>query len=275
MVLSNVVIILILVLFGLCLGSFANALVWRVHAQESSKSKKLSILRGRSMCPSCKHELSAADLIPVFSWVILKGRCRYCRASIHWQYPLVEILTAGLFVFSYLYWPYGFDGIGVVQFSLWLVFVTGFMALAIYDLRWMILPDRIIYPLIGLATGQVALLTIAASDPSKLFQAALGCLFSSGIFYLVFQVSGGKWIGGGDVKLGLVIGLIIGGAVHSLLMLFIASLLGTLVAVPLALSKKHKTRLVPFGPFLITATVIVYIFGSSLVLWYEKQFLGM
>src|SRR4051812_7602742 len=99
----------ILVVLGLCFGSFVNALVWRIHeqAEQGSKKKpnksyidKLSIRKGRSMCPHCRHELKALDLLPVVSWLALRGKCRYCGKPISVQYPLVELLTACLFVTS-------------------------------------------------------------------------------------------------------------------------------------------------------------------------------
>src|SRR5260221_566501 len=105
--------IVALILLGLTFGSFINALVWRLHKQneDSAKEQKvpnLSIATGRSMCPNCYHELAAKDLIPVLSWLSLGGKCRYCRQPISWQYPLVELLTAGLFTVSYIYWPWAF-----------------------------------------------------------------------------------------------------------------------------------------------------------------------
>src|SRR3954465_436221 len=103
-------IIAVLVVLGLCLGSFVNALVWRLHEQEEGGSKKaaakkLSIIKGRSMCPHCKHALKPIDLIPVISWLSLRGKCRYCSKPISIQYPIVELSTALLFVVSYIWWP--------------------------------------------------------------------------------------------------------------------------------------------------------------------------
>lgn len=266
---------LILVLLGLCFGSFVNAVVWRIHQQETvkKKQKNLSILNGRSMCPSCKHQLSALDLIPILSWLTLGGKCRYCRKSIPWQYPVVELGLAIVFVVSYIYWPFSLSGLGIVEFAIWLVMLIGFMVIFVYDLRWMIIPDRVILPLIILAMFFVVVLCIDSASLRPALDAIVGVLIASGLFYALFQLSGGKWIGGGDVKLGIVIGLIIGGALPAVLVLFIASLLGTFVSIPLLVSGSGRKKKIPFGPFLVIATVIVFIFGQVLIDWYQTKIL--
>lgn len=271
-------IILVLVILGLCLGSFVNALVWRLHEQATLKNKKvpkqLTISQGRSMCPDCKHQLGFWDLLPVISWLTLRGKCRYCHKPISWQYPLVEVLTAGLFVFSYVFWPFGWEAAGIFQFAVWLVMLVGFMAMAVYDTRWQILPSKIIYPLGILAFIQVVVLTIVNREPKELLIAAAGVVCLGGLFYALFQLSDGKWIGGGDVRLGVVLGLLVGGPGNAILVLFFASALGTIVSLPSLLQKKSALkRRVAFGPFLLLATVIVYLFGSSLINWYKQRFL--
>lgn len=265
----------ILGLLGLCFGSFTNAVVWRIHEQDTKKTKdkKLSILTGRSMCTSCKHELHVHDLIPVFSWLSLGGRCRYCKKNISWQYPVVELLTSLIFIGSYAFWPISFDSIGIFQFCLWLVFVIGFMVLAVYDLKWMILPNRVVYPMIMLGGVYVLGSCLILKSTLPLSQAFFGVLIASGLFYILFQISRGKWIGGGDVKLGIAIGLIIGGAAQALLVLFIGSLLGSLVSIPILISGGGRKKKIPFGPFLILATIIVYIFGATITDWYLNTFL--
>ncbi len=271
-------VILLLIALGLCLGSFVNALVWRLHEQDKPKKKQtkanLSIATGRSVCPHCTHALGFFDLIPVFSWLSLRGKCRYCEQPISWQYPIVELLTAALFVLSYVVWPYGFDPSGIFQFAVWLLFSTGFMALIVYDLKWMLLPDRIVAPLTALVIVQVVLLAVWQGNPQLVLGAVWGVLCLAGLFYVLFQVSGGKWIGGGDVKLGIVLGALVGGPLNSIAVLFIAACLGTICAAPLLLTdKKAFGKRLPFGPFLIVATIIVYLFGQTIVGWYKRQFL--
>jgi prepilin signal peptidase PulO-like enzyme (type II secretory pathway) len=271
--------IVALVLLGLCFGSFVNALVWRVHELETkrklTKAQKslLSPFTGRSMCVHCRHELAWYDLLPVVSWLSLRGRCRYCGKKID-DNPLVEALTAGLFVGSYLVWPYGLDLHGYVLFGIWLVFLIGFMALTVYDLRWMELPNKIVYPLIGLAVIQVCLRALEGDAPDVIAGALLGFLVIGGLFYGLFQLSGGKWIGGGDVKLAFMIGPLVGGAPQSVMVIFLASVVGTLISLPLLAKQSLRvTSRIPFGPFLLLATIIVYLYGEDILDWYTRGLL--
>lgn len=278
-------IIVTLILLGLCFGSFVNALVFRLHEQSKqskAKGRKLkarnhsdqdfSILKGRSMCVHCHHGLAWYDLLPVISWISLKGKCRYCKKQISLQYPVVELVTAALLVASYLYWPYNFDLLGVVLLGFWCVFLTLFVAMAVYDLRWMLLPNTLTFAVTILAVMQVFLHALLTKDFMVLTEAVYGLLSVGGLFYVLFQVSSGKWIGGGDVKLGFAIGLLAGGFVKGLLLLFIASLVGTVVVLPTLGAKGQKLKKrIPFGPFLIVATIFVYLFGQRIIDWYSTQ----
>lgn len=277
-------VILILIIIGLCVGSFVNALVWRIHEQEAENTKQkpnakylksLSVLKGRSICPNCKHGLGKRDLIPIFSWISLKGRCRYCKKSISVQYPLVEASTALLFIFSYIFWPFKFVDWEVIIFILWLMMCTGFMALIVYDFKWKILPDKIIFPLyiIGIA---MALLRLQQTDNlwAGVINLILASLTGGGIFYILFQVSKGKWIGGGDVKLGFLLGLMVSTPAKSILLIFVASILGCVASLSLIKSGKLGLKsTIPFGPFLIFGAIITILFGTSIIDWYQSLFL--
>lgn len=289
--------ILILLVLGLCLGSFVNAFVWRHYQKEfapqeraeakaTKKAKKsaqtdeltaeqLSIIRGRSMCTHCHHELAAKDLIPVVSYLWLRGKCRYCGARIE-DSPLAELLTPLLFVVSYIFWPLSLQGQGLVSFIFWLVFLVGFAALIVYDLRWFLLPHSIVVPLTGLALLQVVLeATLYHGGLESLLHAFWGALVIGGLFFTLYRLSNEKWIGGGDITLGILLGLLVGGPANALLLVFVASLLGTLVAIPilLLLRKPIRTTHLPFGPFLILAAVIVMLFGKQTIDWYVGHFL--
>lgn len=266
----------VLGLLGVCIGSFINALVWRVHEQTRSNKKKndadLSILKGRSMCPHCRHGLAAIDLIPVISWLLLKGRCRYCRASISPQYPVIEVLTGLLFVFSYAAWPAYLSGYMWVQFVCWLLLLTLLIALTVYDLRYMLLPNRLVAAAavpVGLWTAIDALLVRQNLTP--FIEAAVGLAAFGGLFYVLFQVSQGKWIGGGDVKLGFVLGAWLADPLLSLLAIFLASLTGTMIAGVISLRKPltKQTRL-PFGPMLIFGFFVSFLFGAQFIATYNQ-----
>lgn len=275
-------VIALLVVLGLCFGSFVNALVWRVHEQEAESHKKrpdkkylrrLSMRKGRSMCSECHHELAAKDLIPLVSWLTLRGKCRYCHKLIA-DSPLVEVLLPVLFVASYVWWPADLTGVQLWLFGLWLVLLVGLVALLVYDMKWLLLPNRMLYPLFVVAGVAAVLKIIAADQP---FEAVLsliaGVAIGGGIFYLLFQVSNGKWIGGGDVRLGWLLGLVAATPGRSLLFIFLAAFTGSLVSVPLmARGSLKRTSVVPFGPFLIIGAIIVQLFGSDILGWYQRMF---
>lgn len=256
-------VILLLAVIGLAFGSFVNALVWRLHESRDW-------IRERSECPHCHHILAVEDLIPVVSWLLLAGRCRYCKAKID-DSPLVELAVPALFVASYIWRPVALDsGAAIFEFGLWLVFLVGFVALAVYDLRWLLLPNVIVFPLMGLAVLQVLSSWLASGGSAReVLSAALGVAVISGLFYLIFTISHGKWVGFGDVKLGVILGLLAGSPARAALLLFVASLLGTLVALPMVVSgKANRKSLLPFGPLLIIGLVVVQLWGGDIIDWY-------
>lgn len=268
-------IILVLIAFGLCLGSFVNALVWRTYKVSNARSKaakqKYSIVSGRSMCVHCKHELAATDLVPVFSWLALRGKCKYCRVGISWQYPAVELATAGLFVASYVFWPVPVIGYQVVSFCLWLATMVVMMAMSVYDIRWKELPDGLNVVLGAIIHVELLLALLFSGLGLRSFGASLlAGLLCFSFFWVLFQVSKGNWIGGGDVKLGFALGVIAGDPLQVFLLIFIASLLGTVISLPVIVRYGvRKAPQIPFGPYLLGAAVIVHLFGTDLVSWYK------
>jgi leader peptidase (prepilin peptidase)/N-methyltransferase len=280
-------IIVALVVFGLCLGSFVNALVWRLHAQTALRSKqrptkadlqqvkKLSIANGRSVCMSCGHKLEVKDLIPVVSWIMLRGRCRYCNSKIP-DTPIAELLVPVLFVVSYTWWPYVLTGVGhIALFVVWLACLVLFVALALYDLWWYLLPDRLVASLVISALAFRCLIASIApgGHVTVLLGGLWGVLLLAGLFYLLFTVSQERWIGGGDVKLAVALGLLAGGPLNSLFLLFTASAGGTVVSLPLLVAgRSWRGVRIPFGPFLLAATVVAVLFGPSVTGWYSGLF---
>ncbi|HMS30983.1 MAG TPA: prepilin peptidase [Candidatus Saccharibacteria bacterium] len=272
--------IIIVSLFGLALGSFVNALVWRMREQEKAgkkgfKKPELSIVNGRSMCVHCKHELAWYDLVPVFSWLTLGGTCRYCKKTISWQYPVVELLVGALAVSSLMFWPYETSSaLEWLMFVTWVIGLVPLVALVIYDLRWMIMPTSLIYVFDVLAVIFVTLLAISTKSWDVASSAVIGSIVIGGFFWIMYQISNGKWIGGGDVRYGFAMGAVLGWQ-KALFGLALASYLGTaLVLVLLIMGKYRKKMRIPFGPFLITATYLSMLFGQQAIDWY-KSLVGM
>jgi prepilin signal peptidase PulO-like enzyme (type II secretory pathway) len=266
-----------LFVLGLCAGSFIDALVWRMHEQSKApktKGKNLSILSGRSQCPKCGHSLSAKDLVPLLSWIALKGKCRYCKKPISVQIPIIEISTGLTFMFSYLLWPVELASDGqMILFTAWLLVSVGLLALLVYDFKWMLLPNRILYPtlLVAAAGRLIYILGFSPDRGHDLTQWVLAVAVASGIFWLLFMVSSGKWIGFGDVRLGLITGTALATPALAFFMIFLASALGTLFIAPALLAgKKSMTSRIPFGPFLIAATFLALLFGQGFIDWYQE-----
>lgn len=253
--------------FGLIMGSFAGAMVYRIK-------NKMNLVNDRSKCESCGHELGVLDLIPIISWVILRGKCRYCKSSIGWTANLYELATAALFGICVYYWPYGFDVAGKFTLIVWLLTLTGLVIMSAYDFKWLILPDKVMYPLLYLGIAAIAIeASVLGLGTDRIRAAVLGVLVGGGIFYLLHTLSSGRWIGGGDVKLGVLMGLHLGPK-QALLAIYCAAILGSVYVAPMYFAgKAKKGTQVPFGPFLIAGLVLAKLFGVSLIKWYERKYL--
>lgn len=185
----------------------------------------------------------------------------------------MELLTGIFFALSYYFWPGGVHSpSSYLLLGTWLISGVGLLALAISDIRWMLLPNKIIYPTLVVAVaGRIA--HIGAFETYRLHsieQWLLSLLITSGFFWLLFMVSSGKWIGYGDVRLGLVTGTLLASPTKSLLMLVLASFAGTAFTVPmLAMGRHHWGSKIPYGPFLILSTFFTMLFGSSIISWYQ------
>jgi len=240
-------------LAGAAFASFAGALAWRMHTGRG-------VVTGRSCCEHCGHSLAARDLVPVLSWVLLRGTCRYCHARIDPSAPVAEAALAAAFVLSYLFWPLGFDDPrGVICFVLWLIYLTVFTALAIYDLRWLQLPDRLVLPLAPLALIDAGL-RVDLRDHLTLgtyaWHVLLGAGILGGAYAILHLVSGGRWVGFGDAKLGLVAGTVLGGPA-ALIALALANITGVAVFLVARLAgRTGSAQLVPLGPLLVVGFTI-------------------
>ena len=242
-------------LFGLIIGSFLNSVIYRLEVG-------WSIARERSRCPKCGHILAWYELVPLLSFAVQRGRCRACGERVSWQYPVVELAAAVLFALGYISLP----AYGRASFELaYLFFVlASLLVLFVFDLKYYIIPNKVLYPLIV-----VALFHIFIGSPIFLpTHPFLSALSSAGFFLSIFILSRGEWIGFGDVKFGVFMGLFLGFP-NFLVALFFSYVLGALIGgILLLYQRKTFKSQIPFGPFLIAGTLIAYFRGSEIMQWY-------
>ncbi len=258
-------ILFLIFIFGLAIGSFLNCLIWRLHTGES--------LWGRSICPKCKNKIAWYDNIPVLSFIFLKGKCRSCQGKISWQYPLAELATGILFVLSF--WLH-FNALTNLTFLNWQdylliirdwFFISIMIIIFIYDWRWYLVLDTVVLP--ACLFIFVINLFLGLEWKSLLFSGIIGASF----FLIQFIVSRGKWIGGGDIRLGLLMGLSLGWP-YVLVAIFIAYFIGSIIGIGLILTgRKKMDSQIPLGIFLSIASIIVLFWGKEIVEWYGKVFI--
>ena len=242
-------------LFGLIIGSFLNSVIYRLEVGGS-------IARERSRCPKCGHILAWYELVPLLSFAVQLGRCRVCGERISLQYPLVELATAVFFTLGYISLPaYGRAGLE----SAYLLFVlASLLVIFVFDLKHYIIPNKVLYPLIVAALFHIFI-------GSPIFLPAyplLSALSSAGFFLSIFILSRGEWIGFGDVKFGVFMGLFLGFP-NFLVALFFSYVLGALIGGALLLYRRKTFKSqIPFGPFLIAGTLIAYFYGNEIMQWY-------
>lgn len=281
---------LFLFLFGLAVGSFLNVVIDRLPKGEG-------IIKGRSYCPKCGHVLAWYDLVPVLSFVILRGRCRYCRRRIPFQYPMVELATGALFATGAV------STYQSVKVSMTLLSTVFLIPIFVIDLKHGIIPDRLVWPGILLVTGYRLLITglgvwrlywnlrggvgglgglgsyLLQTDffkvhawlevrPFLLTLAGSLALYSS--FFILHSLFKGRALGGGDVKLAALVGLITGFP-GMIVAIFAAFLTGALASIILMMLKKKKFgETIPFGPFLVVGTYVALFFGDNIIKWYLR-----
>lgn len=255
--------LIVVLVFGLVIGSFLNVVIWRVPRGES-------VVTPGSACPSCGHEIRTYDNIPVLSWLILRGRCRDCGEPISPRYPLVELSTGALFVL--MAWNFGLTW----ELPAYLYFAAVGVALALIDLDTRRLPNAIVLPSYVVAGLLLLLPAIADGRWNDYLAAWLGALALFAFYFLLaFVYPAG--MGFGDVKLAGVLGLYLGWLGWGPLIVgaFLGFLLGALVGGGLMVVKRagRKTA-IPFGPFMIAGALIAVIAGQSLADLYTGTLLG-
>jgi len=249
-------------LVGSVVGSFLNVLVDRLPKEES-------VVKGRSRCDKCKKDLKWHDLIPLLSFIFLKGKCRHCQARLSLYYPIVEFTTGVMFAITaffvlnnFQFSIFNFQSSLNFQFSITLIYylsiVSSLIVVFFADLKYGIIPDKIIFPAIFvsafyLLTMNYQLLTI------NFFSAVGASLF----FLLLFLITRGKGMGFGDVKFAFLMGLVLGFP-DIVVALYIAFLTGAIIGCILIIWRKKRVfgTAIPFGPFLVIGTLISIFYGS-------------
>ena len=258
MTVTEPAVVAIIVVVGLCVGSFLNVCIYRLP-------RRASLLTPRSRCPGCDYQLTWYDNIPVISYLVLLGRCRRCRARINVRYPIVELLTAVVFLLHYL--AFGLTALLVVR----LLFACAMIVLFAIDLEHQILPNVITLP--GLAAG----LVFSLAFPPGVLDAALGAIIGGGVLWLIgeayYRYSGQEGMGGGDVKMLAMIGAFLGWKLV-LVTLIVSSLAGSLLGVLIILSRRGDLKkALPYGTFLAMGALFASLYGERVVDWYTGLYM--
>ena len=230
-------------IIGLCVGSFLNVLIDRLSNDES--------ILGRSHCDKCKKQLKSKDLIPVFSYIFLKGKCRFCKKKINARYPVVELLTGTLFLSYFIFIPQ----VTVVSQVLELALISALIVIFFADLKYQIIPDQML-----ILIGILAILMLIQNNPNVtlLMKRLFDSILVSLPIFLIYFFSKGRAMGFGDVKLSFVIGLFFG-LWKGLTIFYIAFVLGALVSLFLIFFKKKKIKSkISFGPFIVIGSFCVF-----------------
>lgn len=234
---------------GLIFGSFFNVVGIRIPQKES--------LLGRSHCPSCGKTLGWLELFPVFGYIVLGGRCKTCKTHISVKYPLIELITGLLFLFSYLILHEN-----MVEYILMIVFISLMVILTVCDIYYKIVPNIILICFLP-----VIFLLRMFSPVILWYNAIIGAVVGFGFMYLIALYGKKRFkqeaLGGGDIKLYIIIGLVLGYEVV-FFSVFFASLLGLFYS----LIFKRKTGYIPFVPFIFAGSLIAYYFGQNIIDWY-------
>ncbi len=251
--------ILLIALFGLLIGSFLNVVAIRTL-------KKESLSYPPSHCVHCNHQLGPLDLIPVLSYLFLRGKCRYCKAEISSAYAIGETTTALLF--GLMAWQLG----PTTELIVALFFASILVVIVQTDFREMIIPDRVIY--FAMAVGFLLRIII---HPLPLWNHFSAFIIGGGSLFLIAIIGSAilkkDAMGGGDIKLLAFVGLILGIQL-TLLTLFLASLIGTLYGLLLILLRRYnRNKYIPFGPFIAAGSLIAYLWGDTWIEWYANRFL--
>lgn len=239
---------------GLILGSYLNSWVWRMH-------ENIRVLHGRSMCPNCRRQLVWYENIPVLSYLVLRGKCRTCKHPIPFHFIFVELGTALIFVL--VAWNYLNNQIAIpAYFFRNIIFTILLIVIFVYDWLYQEILPEVVW--LGALIGVFFNIYLHYN----LFILLVGALVAGGFFFAQFAFSNGRWIGGGDVRMGVMMGVWLGWPTV-LVALFMAYIVGAVCGLFLLfLKKKQLASAMPFGTFLALGTFVVLLWGGQIADWY-------
>ncbi len=251
----NIIIYSIIFLLGISVGSFANVCIYRIP-------QKQSIISPPSHCPTCGVTIKKYDLIPVLSYMILKGKCRNCGERFSPQYAIIEAIF-GL-VFMLVYWQHGYT----IMFLIYALLASLVMVIAVIDIKTMEVPDELI--IFGLIVGvPIASYQIIIQN-NTIISHILGFVVGGGLFLLIAVITNA--MGGGDIKLMAVIGLWVG-LPKVLLITLLSFVVGAVISIFLLVFKiKGRKDFIPFVPFIMIASLLTIIFGNEIIAYYIQRF---
>lgn len=235
-----------LFILGLMMGSFLSVVIHRLHFGKSG------IFLGNSTCPHCNKRLGPQDLIPLVSYLWNKGKCRQCKKPISWHYPVLELSTAVLFVAMAV--------LGLSPLPLYLFYGLVLIFIFFYDLLYLEIPDEVMLPSIA-----VAIIGSFFIGTEVFFSGFLGAAVIVGFFLLQILLSQGRWLGGGDLRIGAFMGFVLGLKL-TLVALFMTYLIGSVISVALLMTGKvTRKSMIAFGPFLVLGTLVALFYGNTLL----------
>ncbi len=242
---------IIVFLYGITIGSFLNVCILRIPLKES-------IVTGRSHCDECGYQLRWYDLIPILSYLFLWGRCRKCKTKISIQYPLIEALNGILYVLVFC-----FQGWNYLS-AIYCLAISALIVLSVIDFRTNMIPVGINIYLLAVGILRVGL------DYRNMLNYLIGFISVSGFLFLIYIVTKGNGIGGGDIKLMAPAGLLLGWKLV-LLAFFLGCIYGAVIH-PIRMKLAHQGRVLAFGPYLSAGIITAILFGDRLLSWYLTLF---
>lgn len=256
-ILGTVILYCLIFLYGIVIGSFLNVCILRIPAGET-------IVTERSHCTKCSHVLHWYDLFPLFSWIALKGRCRYCGAPISKQYPIVEGLNGVLWVLTFALCGWSWNTV------LACLMISALVVLSVIDWRTYEIPFGINVFIFVLGVVRLVMTIVNESTRATFYEYLIGFIAVSGFLYLIFLATKGKGIGGGDIKLMAASGLFLGWKL-SLLSLIFGCFFGSVIHIT-RMKVSGEGRVLAMGPYLSGGILVAVWFGDAILKWYMGLF---